>query len=252
MNAGRQLPAIPTWKLKHAKDRLDELSVDEGMWSRGYAMNPIAPGELRFPSFEKCRLPGISLSDLHRKQLPTYVGVDLSSKTRPGNAIVAIGLDMATQRRHVLEVKYGAWTSPQTASALADVCSRHNIQWIQVENNAYQQSIIDWVKQEKGDFPYWPKVEAFTTGVGKADPQYGLPGLEVEFKNGSWVIPYSEYEGHPTTCVCDWCHFDREFRQYPRGATTDGVMAAWFARDAISKWAPRNIGARVRGNLRYR
>lgn len=253
MNRGQQLVAIPTWQTKHPKDELDKLALDEGLWNHGYAMNPIAPGELKFPHWElKVRKSGILLSQLWERRLPAYIGVDLSSKSRPGNAIVAIGLEPPTMRRYVLEVRYGAWSSPDTASALADVCSHHNVQWIMVENNAYQQSIIDWVKKEKGQFQYWMKVQPFTTGAGKADPQYGLPGLEVEFKNDSWVVPYSEYEGHPTTCECDWCHLDSEVRYYPRAATSDGVMAMWFAWSAANKWAPVARGPRVRGNIRRR
>lgn len=252
MNRGQALPSIPTWKTKHPKEALDDLARDEGLWNRGYAMNPISPGELKFPSWEKCRKTGFTLSQLWERKLPAYVGVDLSSKARPGNAIIAVGLEPPVMRRYVLEIRYGAWSSPDTAAALAEVCSHHNVQWIQVENNAYQQSIIDWVKREKANFPYWMKIMPFTTGQGKADPQYGLPGLEVEFKNDAWVVPYGEYEGHPTTCVCDWCHLDQEVRQYPRAATSDGVMAMWFARDAANKWVPRAGGPRVRGNIRRR
>lgn len=251
MNSGRQLPAIPTWKTKHPKEELDALSQDEGMWSRGYGMSPIAPGERKFPSWVKARKPGVLLSQLYERRLPTYIGVDLSGRNRPGNAIMAVGLG-PDNRRYLLEPRFGAWSSPETAQALADVCSHHNVQWIQVENNAYQQAIIDWVKQEKGQFQYWAQVEAFTTGQGKADPQYGLPGMEVEFKNDSWVVPYSEYEGHPTTCVCDWCMLDQQMRDYPRAKATDGPMALWFARDAIIKWQPRKAGAKVRGSLRDR
>lgn len=239
MNRGQQqLPSIETWKLKHSKEDLEKLAIDEASFNRGYRMNSVSPGELKFPSWTLCYERGAILSELRRRLMPVYIGVDLSSKNRPGNAIVSVGLDEKL-RRYLLGIRFGAWTSPQTAGAISEVCEGQNVQFIQVENNAYQQAIIDWVQQEKGSFPYWMKVEAFTTGSGKADPQFGLPGLEVEFKNRGWVLPYSEWEGHPSACACDWCKLDREFRFYPRGATCDGVMALWFARDALNKWAPR-------------
>lgn len=250
MSEGLKLPSIPTWQLKHSVEELMKKAVDEATFNRGYRMNAISPGELRFPSWKNCYERSLTAEEIRRRQLPTYIGVDLSGKKRPGNSIVALALDPQTHRKGIADVRFGAWTSPQTAQALVEVCSRVNVQFIQVENNAYQQSIIDWVQQEKGAFDYWMKVEPYTSGTGTFDPMYGLPSLEVEFKNGGWLIPYAEFEGHPTTCVCDWCHLDREFRFYPRGATSDGIMASFFARDAISKWAPRRGAAGTSGTAR--
>lgn len=226
------------------------------MFNRGYRMQPINEGDLKFPSFKKCCRPlPVPLGDIHRQRLPAYVGVDLSSPTRPGNAIAVAGLEPRTQRRVLLEILFGNWTSPQTAGVLADVNSRHNVQFIQVENNAYQQSLVDWIRQSKTGVSndYWMKVEAFTTGSNKAHPEYGLPGLEVEFANDGWTFPYQEWEGHDPSCQCNWDRLEREFSMYPQGATTDGIMAVWFARDAINKWAPvqATSGSRI-GNLNLR
>jgi hypothetical protein len=241
VNEGLRLPSIPTWRVKHSRELLEEKARDQATFDRGFRMRAVSPGELLFPSFGRCCIPGASAAELWRRRYPTYVGVDLSGKKRRGNAIVAVGLDMATRRRNLLEVRAGAWRSPETASVLADVCSHHDVQFIQVENNGYQQSLIDWVQQEKVEgkvgYEIWMKIEAYTTGTGKFDPLYGLPGLEVEFKNGAWVFPLSEWEAHPPTCVCDWCHLRDEFRDYPAGSSTDIVMATHFARDALNKWA---------------
>lgn len=247
MNRGVPLPAIPTWKAKHSADQLRPLMTDLATFNRAYRMMSIAPGELLFPSFDQCCVPGMTSSELTKQNMPAYVGVDLSSAQRPGNAIVVVGLRYPELRRVLLEVVTGAWSSPKTAQVLAEVCSRHNVQFIQVENNAYQQALIDWVQKEKPDFPYWMKIEAFTTGASKSAPQYGLPGIEVEFHNKGWIFPLSEWETHETTCVCDWCHLRDEFQSYPKGKTSDVVMATWFARDALNKWAPPVLGAARRG-----
>ena len=248
MNTGVKLPSIPTWTSKHDLKTLQEKAVDEATFNRGYRMMAVSPGELKFPSWQSCYARGVTLSDLRRRGLPEYVGVDLSSPRRPGNAIVRVGLEPQTNYRVLLGVRFGKWTSPQTARALAEECEGANVQYIQVENNAYQDSLIDWIKSEKVNFPFWMKIEPFTTGTNKADPQFGLPGLEVEFHNKGWILPYEQWEGHPASCACDWCHLDREMRLYPRGATFDGGMALWFARDALNKWAPRP-GATGSGNL---
>jgi hypothetical protein len=244
VNRGQPIPAIPTWKLKHSREILEEKSRDTASFNRGFRMQAVSPHELLFPSFEKCFDRGVTADELCKRGLPAYIGVDLAGKTRKGNAIAVVGVEPVSQRRAMLEIRYGAWTSPQTAGVLAEICSRHNVQFIQVENNAYQEAIIDWIRKEKGEFPYWTKVEPFTTGSNKADPQYGLPAMEIEFKNKAWIIPYSEWEAHPTTCVCDWCHWSREFGMYPKYKSWDGVMATWFARDALNKWGFRGTPGR--------
>lgn len=235
-------PPLPTWKLKHGPELLEAKALDSAQYEPGYELKSIRREELMFPSLTNC-YNQLTADELRKRGYPAYIGVDLAGKKRKGNAIAVVGLDVMSQKRALLEIRYGAWSSPQTAAVLSEVCSRYNVQFIQVENNAYQEAIIDWVKKEKGEFPYWTKVEAFTTGSNKADPQYGLPSLEIEFKNRAWVIPYGEWEGHPSTCKCDWCHWSREMGNFPKYSSWDGVMATWFARDALNKWAPKGRAA---------
>jgi hypothetical protein len=181
--------------------------------------------------------------------MPTYVGVDLSSDSRPGNFIVSIALDPVTQRRYPVDVRYGAWKSPETAGQITQVDGQHVVDAITVENNAYQQSIIDWSTEDKQRFPWWVKVEAHTTGKNKADPTYGLPGMEVEFKNKAWAICSAQWEGHPPTCACAWCEWARQMSMYPRGNQTDAVMATWFASTAINRFGRRvqSLSRQLRG-----
>lgn len=250
MNQSIKLPSIPTWKLKHSKQLLEEAATDQATFNRGYLMQAVTPGELKFPSFDKCIQHGLTAGELIARRLPTYIGVDLAGKKRPGNALMAIGLDTNTGRRAMLEPLFGAWRSPETAKQLGAMVTRHNTQWIQVENNAYQQSLIDWVKE--ANYPYWMKIEAFTTGANKADPDYGLPVLEVEFNNEAWIIPGAEFEGHPPQCECDWCRIVYEFRNYPKAKSSDGIMGVWFARDALAKWAPARGGSPLKRNFNRR
>jgi hypothetical protein len=46
---------------------------------------------------------------------PVFAGVDLSSKKRPGNAIVVVRVEPMTQRRFVVDVRYGRWSAPRLA-----------------------------------------------------------------------------------------------------------------------------------------
>ena len=235
-NFGIPLPAIPIWPVKHSLEKLREVQSDPFTFSHGYRLEAVTPGERKFPSFEKCVQTGLMAAELSARRMPVYVGVDLAGKKRKGNAIFALGLD-ANLRRCPVEIRCGHWTSPDTARNLAEVVQNHDVRFIQVENNGYQQALIDWVKESKYDF--WMKIESFTTGSNKTDPDVGLPALEVEFFNEGWIIPGGEFEGHPPACACDWCRFRDEFVNYPKGTSTDVVMAAWICRDAASKWAPK-------------
>lgn len=222
----QKLPDIPTWKAKHSKALLEDKARDPATFERGYRQRAVSPGELMFPSFETCFQSGVSAGELQRRTMPICVGVDLAGPRRKGNAIASVGVDTTNWRKNLVGIRYGKWTSPKTAENLAEVCGTHgDLRYVMVENNAYQDSLIDWIKKEKQDNVYWKKIESFTTGSNKGDPEFGLPGLEVEFKNKAWVFPYSEWESHPSTCACDWCHFEREVANYPAGGSYDGLMA---------------------------
>lgn len=254
----QKLPDLPLWESKFPRDVLEQKARggDEGghaMWLQGFRMQVIKPGDLKFPSFKLCCEPGLIVSEVRRRMWPAYVGVDLSSATRPGNFIVVVVVEPTTRRRIVAEVVHGAWSSPETAMMLADVCGRHNVQYVMVENNAYQGSLIDWIQKGKTAYPsLWMKVEAHTTGKNKADPAFGLPGLEVEFSNRAWSFPSGEWEGHPEGHDCSWCVFFRQFSLYPKYSTTDGVMAAWFCKSAIDQWGNRRIAGDGRRDLNMR
>lgn len=253
----QQLPDLPRWESKFPLEVLRQKASgrEEGgsaMWLQGFRMQTIKPGDLKFPSFKTCFEYGLVLSEVVKRAFPTYIGVDLSSAHRPGNFIVAVAIDPVTRRRIPVEVRHGAWSSPETAEHLNDVCSHHpNLQYVMVENNAYQEAIIDWIKKGKVNYPWWAKIEAHTTGKNKADPAFGLPGLEVEFANQAWSMPAGEWEGHEQGHDCSWCVFNREFSLYPKYGTTDGVMATWFAKTAIDKWGNRRPRG-ARGDLNAR
>lgn len=236
----QRLRDLPLWEPRFGHDKLVKLSRDPlsaTTFDQGFRMRVIRPGDLAFPSFAKCWQPQLDLRELWARRLPCAIGVDLAGDKRPGNAIVAVGVVPTDRTRVLLEVVHGAWKSPDLVSHLADVCAHHDVQHIMVENNGYQQAVIDWIKASKKEsFPWWMKIRPYTTTSQKHDPRYGLPGFEVEFANQGWAFPSTMWTGHDPGCACSWCLFDREFRTYPRGTTTDLVMASLFAKRAIDNW----------------
>lgn len=253
MNHAVRLPSLPPWDHWNTERLREKQREDPRAFARGFQMRAFDDTERMFPSFETCYAHGVVTGEVARRGWPVFIGVDLAGPKRPGNVIFAAAMDPATQRRYPLEILAGAWTSPETAQHLHDVHSRHpNVRYVMVENNGYQQAIIDWIKQSPRDHSFWFKIEAFTTGVNKHAPQVGLPSLEVEFKNKAWVIPADEFEGHPITCRCGWCTWVRETRDYPMGAQTDTVMAMWFCREAIARWGVGSARSIDLGDLNTR
>jgi hypothetical protein len=246
-------PDIQPWAHWNRERLTKEKTDNPRAFARGFQMRAFTDSERMFPSFTKCYAHGVVTGEIMRRGWPVFVGVDLAGAKRPGNVIVVVALDPITHRRYPIEILAGAWTSPETATKLGEVHMRHpNVRVIMVENNGYQQALIDWIKSSKGDHSYWYKIEAFTTGENKHAPQTGLPSLEVEFANGAWVIPADEFEGHPPTCRCPWCVWKGEFRDYPMGATTDHVMGTWFAREAVARWGTLSMGAGAVGDINTR
>jgi hypothetical protein len=250
VNHGRRLADLPLWGPRFSHEALVKLSQDPASgptFRQGYQMDPIKPGDLLFPHFESCWNDDVLVGELMKRFMPAIVGVDLSGKARPGNAIVVVGLEPQSRKRYLLDVRHGNWRSPDVVEQIDQVCRLHNVNFVMVENNGYQQSIIDWIYELRDRYPWWMKVEAHTTGTNKADPRYGLPGLDMEFKNGAWVFPASQWAGHLPGCPCSWCLFKREFARYPRYSTQDLVMATWFAKTAIDKWmwAPSGSGQQM-------
>ncbi len=234
-----KLPPVPVWEAHWPTEALRrEQATNPRSFARGFQQRAYEDSERMFPSFEQCYTNGIVVGEIARRGWPTFCGVDLAGTKRPGNVIFVVAVDPASQRRYPVEILAGAWKSPEVAAQLGGVNSRHpNLRVIMVENNGYQQSLVDWIKQAPGDNSYWFKVEAYTTGFdSKVNEVYGLPGLEVEFHNKAWVVPHAEFEGHPPFCRCGWCVWTQETKDYPMGATCDSVMAMFFAREAISLW----------------
>ena len=187
MSTSIRLPSLPVWSHWDTQRLIAKSESNPRSFARGFRMQAFTDDERMFPSFTTCFTPGVCTAEISHRGWPVFMGVDLAGPHRPGNVIFVVTLDPNTQRRYPLEVLAGAWTSPETARQLANVHARHpNTRFIMVENNGYQQAIIDWIKSSPTDHSFWYKIESFTTGANKMKVEIGLPSLEVEFKNQSW------------------------------------------------------------------
>lgn len=235
-----RLRPIPVWHQRWGtvalKKKHDE---DQSAFKKGFLMIAAAEGDLTFPAFDKCCVPGVTLGDIQRNNWPAFTGVDLASSDRKGVAIVTVKVDSQSMRRYPVDVRVGSWKANQIADQLSAVNAAYRPTVIMVESNATQDYLIQYIQAAK--YEYWHKVEATeTTGGKKNSETYGLPALQVEFSNRAWVIPQDKFDTGSTAddgTIEDnpWKRWAYEFRNHPLAASTDLVMATWFARQGIEQ-----------------
>lgn len=238
-----RLRPIPLFEPKWDKSALQKREHDEPRsFERGFRLRAYSDEEMSFPDYQYCRVPGFSLGEIARaSRWPAFTGVDLSGKKRPGNCIFTARVDPATRRRYPVDVRFIKGKMNEVCDQLTAVDDLYSPVVVMVEDNGYQAAIIEHAETDKSRYHWWLKVEpTTTTSETKASAELGLPVLQTEFKHRSWVFPYAEYEqarpddpppaGH-------WARLDYELRNHPLAATSDGVMALWFARQGMELFA---------------
>jgi len=154
-------------------------------------------------------------------QWPKIAGIDPF-----GQAVVIFVLALSPRGLKVpIEIRRGKWGPTRTINEIIDIYRSHQPHIVVCENNAAQEAILQWASEKSYDMNIVP----FTTGKQKADPALGLPSLEVEFANGSWLVPYKGIDifdnEHPLNV------WRKELMEHPLGKAEDTVMASWFARE---------------------
>lgn len=201
-------------------------------FQRGMQQLSMTDEELTFPSFGSCFNYGVSLADAWRSVWPwTVGGVDPGSEARPGTVLFVLGLD-PQYRRIPRFVHFMHGSGPNLVNKMYELYTTYGIMMWMVEDNGIQDSIIQWANHMHKAMP----VMAFTTTANKRDPEMGLPVLDVEFSQNSWLIPWKDKvkAGHEpqTEEQKHWQLWQEEMSMHPGHATTDSVMATWFAQQA--------------------
>lgn len=246
-NEGDSFPfPIPTAEGSWGKEEyINEYKVRGPFrFNRSYRNRPVDDATRLFKSWmlygnEKQRGAiryGIPPWDQRFSEYPKYCGVDLGiGKERHNKPSVVVTIAVSNGfhgiprgTRIVLDIRRGKWTSPDTARQLVAVYDEYRPEIIKVENNYYQQALIDWLKDLEGiSLP----IEAHFTGSQKMDLDQGIPLLASEFERGMWIIPLQTE--HSDECSCNVCLLVRELLDwYPGASSTDLVMSAWMAQRA--------------------
>lgn len=218
---------ISLWKEQWNKKALlaKRKEIGEKAFNRGFRQIALSDEDKTFSSGKIIFKYGVNVNDLVRPEWPRFGGMDPFGQY----AVIFILARGPDGKRYPIDIRRGKWSPTKAVVELIDACRIHMPQLMIVENNAAQEAIRQWAL-EKGskDLP----LAAFTTGKQKADPIMGLPGMEVEFENGAWVVAMGNKE-HEPDCDCSFCKFKDELDKHPLGKTADIVMAAWFAREAV-------------------
>ena len=215
--------SIPVWKVWNTQNLKEQLrTIGSRAFERGYRQKALNDEDRTFPHSEQIFNWNMRASDIVLPHWARCTGIDPF-----GQAVVIFTLAVSPDGRRVpISIKRGKWAPKRTIRELIQDFEEHNSQIIVVENNASQEAIIQWA-QEVGrcDMPIIP----FCTGKQKADPELGLPSMDVEFENGAWVVPMDGIE--ETDAENTFNIWRRELRSHPIAEAADTVMASWFARE---------------------
>ena len=186
----------------------------------------------------------------------SVTGVDPSGPNREGFAIFTLACEMQKHIRVPLDIRIGAWKGREPVDQCLEVFEIWKPDVFVVENNAIQDRIKDWMQDAGGGAL---QTKAFQTGRQKADPEAGVPGMDIEFSNDLWYIAlgHVDHRRNPE-CGCAWCRWIKEMKYYPTHSTNDILMACWFAREEVRQGKSMDqllslcAGERVRGGTRGR
>lgn len=226
---------IPLWSYWSKPRLLNRLSViGIRAFNRGFRQNALSDEDRTFPSSDRIFNHHVGI-DTISQYFPRICGIDPFGQNV---VIYTLALNPQNHQRITVEIRRGKWQPKQTIAEIIDVFYRHKPLIMVVENNAAQDAIIQWAHEVGGlDLPIVP----FTTGAQKANIDFGLPSLEVEFANGAWMTPCQGVDfslDHNNPIVVNY----NELQNHPIASTWDTVMAQWFAREGARYFVQNLLG----------
>lgn len=237
--AVRRVPLYSHFDREELWRRRGDGAEPKRSFRRGYQQDAYTDEERWFPSFELVPKYGFAHDAIPGWDGWAYItGVDLSSKKRPGNAVVTAGL-ATNGKRVIVDVRIGAWSGPDLLRELAKVDAIFHPTAIFVESNAYQETFADFARDKPEYFSLSSRLRDYQTpGTVHTDEYLGIKFLDEEFKRLEWMqlVPHEKKTG----CDCGHCELIRQVTQHPHAKQRDALMALWFCREGF-----RLMGAKV-------
>ena len=158
------------------------------------------------------------------KNLAVYIGVDLATGFTLESkffVVYVVGVDRATGDRYLLHLVRGKFSTSDQKAAVKEAHAAWGAVKILVENNGTQRYFYE------DSFEGLP-VHGLNTGNNKVDLGEGIPSLVALIKAKKLHIPWGDAHAQFVSGP-----FVKEMLDYPKGETTDCVMAWWFAEREI-------------------
>jgi hypothetical protein len=155
----------PVWPERFPKEELIRIRAREGRaFDRGYRLVALSDEEAIFSNIDRCRDFDLSESDVAKKEeWPCFIGVDLaiSQESRAAHTALFVGRVDEAGRRYPVDVVRGRFSSTATALIVLALNAEFMPEQIRVENNGYQQSILEWIELLKEGMTSPQSVDAF-------------------------------------------------------------------------------------------
>jgi phage terminase large subunit-like protein len=142
----------PLWKEKWTREALlKRRATNPRAFDRGFRNIALTDDEALFPRdvISRCIYIGKPQEHVDQK-FQRFVGVDLAigkGRSNDYTVIFVIAVNPETGVKIPLEIIRRRMTSPETADVLIDICKRHQPHLVYVENNAYQDSLLQWIRE---------------------------------------------------------------------------------------------------------
>ncbi len=215
---------IPLWKHWDKRQLIKRLGViGTRAFNRGFRQQALSDEDRTFPNSESIFRKDVT-KDIINPEWPRIMGIDPFGQWV---ILFTIAVNPDNKRRFPVEIIRRKMDPATTVEEILACYRRHNHQLIVCENNAAQEAIKQWAQEKAADvsLPIIP----FTTGANKANIDFGLPSVDVEFSNGAWIVPYAGIDEFDSENVFNiW---RAELLNHPLAETWDTVMAMWFARE---------------------
>ena len=247
-------PPPGKWSLEALEDR--RLSIGDAAFARQYMLHSIS-AEDRFFNND---VLGPAMDTRWRFRSPEYaefvegfpkvVGVDLAASMQDSAAYtVLVTLAIGPHgEMYLVDIARGRMRHYETVEKIRENYREYHPQLVMVENNGYQQAMIDALEEDAYLIPVAPFT---TTAKAKHSESVGIRGMATMFQRGKWDIPVRGLVDRdkfdpdaPVTSLDTWLMSEvekdviasllREFSDYPSGRFSDQVMACWFATHAAS------------------
>lgn len=213
------------------EELIKKRNEDPRAFAHQYMLEPIADSDTIF-NYDTI-LMGSGDDVVPGPSFEYYFGVDLAPAL--GNAsnaysvIFVIGVDSNDPRgvRHVVDIIRARAKAPDFMEMIIDAYNQYKPKCIMVENNGYQQSMIDFLEARNVELP----IVGYRTGSQKLDLQTGVPSIAPLLARG--LLRYPIDSAHLSAgCGCNFCVWIEELKMYPSGQHSDTVMAMWLAERA--------------------